>query len=67
MRVDDDAAGHQPLGDAFGTSEVGSKHIGLQSVVAIIGDFDGLIFVLIGEKTQDGTKDFFAGDAHFSS
>src|SRR5690606_5768873 len=64
VHVDAAAAGADPAGDLHAVGRVGRPDRAAEAVVAVVGDPDGVVLVLVGDEDEDRPEDLLAGDAH---
>ncbi len=57
-------AGTQSASDILGSALVGRRDVARQTVRRVVGDLDGLVFVLVGDHRDDRAEDLFLGDGH---
>ncbi|MCY1408111.1 hypothetical protein D9M71_234280 [compost metagenome] len=62
--VDHDAPRIQAGGHAVHASDIAAPDTGAEAELAIVGDAQGIGFVLEGDDAKDGAEDFFPGQGH---
>ncbi len=65
--VDVDDAGFEAAGELEGAGEIFGGEAGGQAELRLVGDLDGVVEILGLDDGEDGTEDFFLGDAHVRS
>src|SRR5450830_986195 len=64
LAVDEDHAGFDAVGQAMGLADVLGPDIGRQTILGIVGQLQGLGFILEWDQAHYRTKDLFLGNAH---
>src|SRR3954453_17638117 len=62
--VDEDLPGFYGVGHAQGAGDVSGPHAGDESVRGVVGDPDGLVFLVEWHDDEDRAEDLLSGEAH---